>query len=192
VADLLNSSKIQTGLPQLPEGWPKELYSAAFTLYAAHHNLEVALSKYAGVDPQPSQYWSELTVDDTIYDGNMNRWYTQATEVISYGAIVSPIDSGGKTKVRNANATNNTRFACGICNTVGGAGAGDYCEVIGLRGIVSGITGMTRGTIYFLSTTNGLITNAEPVAAGNIGQVIGFAIATNRLWLNINLQFVQH
>jgi hypothetical protein len=192
VADLTNNSKVITGLPQFPEGWPKELSGAAFSVYSAIHNLETLLSKYAGVDPQPSQYWSQLALTDTIYDGNLGRWYVKANENLAYGALVSPFLVGAELQVRNANATDNTRWACGICNVPTGVLAGDYLEVIGLRGLVQGVGGLTKGTRYFLSTVNGLVTNAEPVAAGNIGQVVGFALAADRLWMDINLQFIQH
>lgn len=188
----IQSSKININLSQTPEDVPKELFNPFFRVYNAIQSLAAALSKYAGVDQEPTDYWGQLTVDDSIFAGNMNRWYVKANENIGYGSVVSAIFTAGTLQVRNANATDNTRPACGICNTVGGVIAGNFCEVLLGTGMSAGIAGMTPGTRYFLSTTNGLITNVAPVAAGNIEQVVGLALAANRILMNLNFAWVQH
>ncbi len=189
---IIQSSKINLGLPQIPEGVPPELFSQFLLLYNATRNLANALSLYGGVDAQPSDFWSQLTVDDTIFDGNLNRWYVKANEAVSFGEVVSPILSGAELQVRLANATNNTRWACGIVNTVGITPIGSFCEVIVGRGMVTGISGMVAGSRYWLSTTNGAIANTPAVAAGNIEQYAGFALASNRLLFDLSGNFIQH
>jgi len=186
-------SKIQTGLPQFPEGVPKELFSQFFNIYTAIQNLARQLSTYAGVDQQDTSVWNQVTIDDTILVGGMQRWYVIQYEALTFGQVVSPILDAGTLKVRKANATNNTKPACGIVissNHISAIGA--YCEVgIGI-GLVTGISGMVAGTRYFLSTTDGLVSNTAPVAAGNIEQVVGWAMASNRLFMNLNMAWIQH
>lgn len=187
-----NASKVNSGLPQLPEGVPPELYAHFVSLYNAIHNLERMISQYAGVDQSDSSIWNQLTIDDTIFAGNLNRWYVRANEAVSFGQVVSPILVGAELQVRKANATDNTKPAIGIVNSVNPVAAGDFCEVIIANGLISGISGLTAGTRYFLSTSNGLITNVAPVAAGNIEQVVGFALASNRLYMKLDWGWVQH
>jgi hypothetical protein len=186
---IVSGSKISTGLPQMPEGVPQQLYTHFFAVYNAIHNLERFISLYGGVDAQPSDLWSQLTVDDSIFDGNLNRWYVPAYEILSYGQAVSPILDSGVLKVRLANATNNTKWCCGFVNSVGSFAAGEYVEVL-TRGLIAGVSGMTVGSRYWLSTTNGSITNVAPAASGNIQQVVGFAMASNRLLCNLDSYFI--
>lgn len=188
---LIIQSKINVGLPQTPEGVPPELFSHFLQIYQAFSNLQQALSQYAGVDPAPSDWWSQLTPDDTFFDGNLNRLIVKANENIGFGQVVSPINVAGELQVRLANATNNTRWACGFSTTPGTVLAGSMLE-IKTRGYIDGIAGMVVGSRYWLSTTNGAIQNVAPVAAGTIEQVVGWAIRGSRLAANLDSYFVQH
>ncbi len=122
----------------------------------------------------------------------MGRLYAKASENIAFGAVISIYVSGGVLRVRNANATDNSRPGLGWCSTSGGIASGAFGEVIIGPSLCTAISGMTIGTRYFLDTTNGQVVNAEPVAAGNIGQALGIAIAANRLYMLPSLQWVQH
>lgn len=186
-----NNSLIATGLSLFPEGVPAELFSSFQTVYSAIHNLERLLSLYGGVDSQPSSDWPQLVVDQTFFDGNLNRLVLKANEAISFGQVVAPILSGGEMQLRLANATNNTRWACGISITQGTIPIGSFVEVK-TRGIFDGIGGMISGNRYWLSTVAGAVQNAPAVAAGNIEQIAGWAIASNRLICNFDSYFVQH
>lgn len=191
MASIQNNSLITTGLPLFPEGVPKELFSSFQTVYAAIHNLEKLLSLYSGVDSQPSDDWPQLTIDQTFFDGNLNRLVLRANEAISFGQVVTPILVGTEIQLRLANATNNTRWACGISVTGGTVPIGSFVE-IKTRGVFTGISGMIAGSRYWVSTVSGIIQNAPPVAAGNIEQVAGWAIASNRLICNFDSFYVQH
>lgn len=189
---IIEQSKIITGLPQLPgDGVPRELYTEFQLLYNAIKALQNALSLFAGVDPQPQDVWSQLPLDTTMYEGNLARWYIEATEPINFGQAVSPIISGGQLKVRLANATDNTKWCAGFSNTLGTTPTGSFLEVLP-RGYITGISGMNAGQRYFLSTTSGVITNVAPVAAGNIEQVVGFAMSSTRLFSNLAPEWIQH
>jgi len=186
----VEGSRIETGLPSTPEGVPQELFTHFFAIYNAIHNLERLVATYTGADEQFSSL-DQITVDDTIFDGNLNRWYAVANENLNFGQAVSPILVAGDLQVRLANAVNNTKWCCGFVNSVGSHNAGETIE-IRTRGLISGVSGLTPGARYWLSTTNGLITNVAPVAAGNIEQVVGFALETTRLLCNLDSYYVQH
>lgn len=189
---IVNSSKIQTGLPQFPDGIPSELQPAFIQIYNAIQNLSKAVSLYAGVDQQPSDWWSQLTLDDSLFAQNMNRVYLKCNEAIPYGGMVSPILVGTELQMRLANATNNTRFAVGMCSTENGKAAGEFAEFMMGYGLVTGIIGMTTGARYWLNTVNGQIVAAPAVGAGNIEQYIGWAMSPSRLFMSISGNFIQH
>lgn len=188
-----SGSKIILGLPQLPEGVPPELFNQFFTIYNAIQNLLRYVSQYAGIDAQTTDVWSQLSVDDTVWQINPTRIYLPQFESLAFGNAVALILDAGVLKVRKANATNNTKPCIGFVSSSNHtAGAGNFCEVTMSVGMLTGLAGMVAGTRYFLSTTDALITNVAPVAAGNIEQVVGVALASNRLLMNIDLAWIQH
>lgn len=184
----VESSRVNAGLPTFPENVPQELFNSFFTVYNAIKNLERAISLYAGVDPQPEDRWSQVSVDDTIHDGNLNRWYAKANEILNFGQAVSPILVGSELQVRLANASTVAKWCCGFVNSVGSFGAGQYVEVL-TRGLIVGVSGMVTGNRYWLSTTNGAVQNAAPAGSGNIQQVLGFALSPTRLLSNPSFYF---
>ncbi len=189
---MINNSLINSGLPQLPEGVPNEAYNHFVQIYNAIHKLEALVSQYTGCDGQDPLIWSQVTAEASVLSGNMNRFYLQAFEPLAYGNCVSLYNDAGVGKFRKANATNNTKPAFGFVNSPASVVAGDYVEVIGGVGLLQSVGGLTPGTRYFLSTTDGVITNGAPVAAGNIEQVLGVAITASRLFINISPFWIQH
>lgn len=57
-------------------------------------------------------------------------------------------------------------------------------------GEVTGLAGLTAGSVYFLSTTAGAITATPPATTGNVVQKIGVARSATVLALHIDLNFV--
>lgn len=161
-------------------------------IYNAFQQLQLAVHNYLGVGQQLQSLWPQLSYLQTLHQFSATRFYCQADEAIIYGAAVNLFSSGGVLKARNANATNNTKQAHGFCTAIDGAAADDYIETILFRGVITGFTGLTQGSRYFLSTSNGLITTVKPVAAGNIEQVLGIALDTTALLYDFGLDFVQH
>lgn len=187
------SSKIITGLSQLPEGAPPELFQQFTQLYNAIQNICKQISQFTGIDQQPSDVWSQLSLDDTIFGAAPARLYVKQNEALSFGHCASPILVGTELQVRFANATNNTRPAIGfVTSTDHIPSVGAFCEITLLQGLITGVNAMLVPNRYFLSTTNGLITNVAPVAAGNIEQVVGWALAGNRLIMNVDQAWIQH
>lgn len=188
-----NYSKISIGLPQSPEGVPQELFVPLFQVYAAIQNLRQFLATYTGADELAQDLWPQVTVDETLWPGNLRRWYTKQNEAINFGSVVSPILVGSEMRVRLANATDNTRPAVGICTSNDHTpGVGNFCEITIGDGFIASIAGMTPGQRYWLSTVSGVISNVPAVAAGNIEQYVGWAMAANRLVMSINGNFIQH
>jgi hypothetical protein len=144
----------------------------------------LAFNQYVGVSPWPIGDWASLDPSTTCYPQFHRRIYAVAAEAINFGAMVSIIDVGGVLNMRNANATDNTKLCAGYCSTGGGVLAGAVGEFIVGSGIIA-VSGLVRGTPYWLATSNGQITPARPTAAGTIAQYIGIALSTTLLLTNI-------
>lgn len=186
------SSPLNLFIPVTFDDAPPEVAGYLNQILNSLRLLQAALTQYTGAAQYPSTDWQYLAPEDTVQIGNLGRLYAKASEAIAYGAVISIENVAGVMKIRNANATDNTRPGLGWCSTVGGIASGDFGEVIIGPSLCTAISGMTIGTRYFLDTTNGLVVNAEPAAAGNIGQALGIALAANRLYFMPSLQWVQH
>jgi hypothetical protein len=169
------------GLPQFPTNTDPKIEPDLRDIYNAIRTLSDQLGQFGGFEEVYDVYKQVANVDYTA-GPYKRRVYCKALEAMPYGAIVSLIDSGGTLKAQYANATNATRPGYGINNTPGTCAIGDTIEVALPGCYVTSIGGLTRGQRYFLSTTNGLITNAAPAVAGNVVEVIGFALETNVLY----------
>lgn len=186
------SSPLNLFIPQNFDDAPPEVAGYLNQILNSMRLLQFGFNTYAGAQQQDSTVWPYVTPQQTVLVGNMGRLYAVASEAIAYGAVISITVSGGALRVRNANATDNTRPCLGWCSTVGGIGSGAYGEVIVGPSLCSVITGLTIGSRYFLSTTNGLVIAAEPVAAGNIGQALGIALGASLLYFLPSLQWTQY
>jgi len=186
------NSPINTNLPLSVDEAPKEIRGYLQGIYNALQQLQIAFNTYTGAGQPVADLWSVITPEDTVIVGNMNRLFGLASETISFGAAVNIYNNVGVLTLRNANATNNTKPCHAWCSTTGGIANGSYGEVQIGSSLCTGIGGLTIGTRYFLSTTNGLITATSPVAVGNIGQVVGYAVGGTRLVFNPNQQWTQY
>jgi hypothetical protein len=171
------------GLPQFPTNVDSRIEPDLRDIYNAIRTFSDQIGQYGGFEEALEVY---KNADNVTYTAGpyKRRVYCEALEAMPYGSIVHLLDSGGELKARYANATDDTRVAFGINNTPGVCNIGDTIEVALPGCYVTSIGGLTRGVIYYLSTTNGLITNAPPGAVGNIIQSIGFALAENVLYVS--------
>lgn len=101
-----------------------------------------------------------------------------ATEDIAAGAIVSIWSSGGTGKMRNADATADGKRADGFVVAAVSSGANGTFHT---DGIITGLSGLTPGAIYYITTTPGTISVTAPSTAGNIVMIAGKAISTTEL-----------
>jgi hypothetical protein len=101
-----------------------------------------------------------------------------ASENLSAGQLVNIFDDSGTVKVRKADASNG-RVAHGFVlqSVTSGGNATVYME-----GTISGLSGLTVGTYYFLSaTTPGSVSATPPSTAGQYAQIIGYAVSTTEI-----------
>lgn len=113
-----------------------------------------------------------FTTPDSRPDAGTTGYIAGEAITVTDVMFVNLYDSGGGVmKFRKANATNNTKPCHGfILETVA---LGDSVAVYELRGqTIDGVSGVTPGTIYYLSTTGGGRTTTPTRATGNIIQQI--------------------
>lgn len=177
--------------PPLPSNVPQPVVDAFEDIYLIMNNLANAFVTLAGAGPRLTREWPILANDPTtVLAGNVNRIYVRAFEVIAYGELITFGVDAGELVVKLASATDNSRPAVGFCNTTTGAAIGDVVEYIIGHGLLPA-SGLTPGAHYFLSTTPGFLSAVPAVAAGNIEQYIGVALAADRLYLNTSY-WIQH
>lgn len=167
-------------LPQLPVNTDPKIEPDLRDIYNSLRTLSYLLGQYGGFESADDglNTLAQVAVTAGVYK---RRVYCQATEVMPHGAVVNLFDSGGLA-ARFANATNNTRPCYGVNNTPGTCAIGDTIEVALPGCYVTSIAGLTPGVRYFLSTVDGLITNAVPGVVGNVQQALGFALTANMLF----------
>jgi hypothetical protein len=182
------SSKIITGLPQIPpDGTPPELYDLFFLVFRAIQQLQLGVSKYAGIDPEAQEYWSSLIHQDTLLEANLIKMYPIASVPMARGQLANLYSDAGILKARLARADTMATMAHGVVNS--SAAAGEQFELWWMRGCSDAFSGMAVGTQYWLSpSVAGAVTATRPVAIGEIVQSIGFSLTATLLQLDINSQ----
>lgn len=95
-----------------------------------------------------------------------------ASEDLDAGNQVNLWNDGGTLKARKANATDASKPSHGFVNE--SVTSGNNATVLH-DGAVAGLSSLTPGADYFLSTTGGAVTATAPSATGNVIQPIGFA-----------------
>jgi hypothetical protein len=101
-----------------------------------------------------------------------------SSENLTAGAMVNLWLDTGVLKVRKADATAAGKEADGFVLTAVTAPA---AVDVFTDGTVSGLTGLTMGSQYFLAITAGAVVAAPPSAAGNIVQSVGKATSATTL-----------
>lgn len=181
------------GVPDTPPAdLPEEMKGLFVIVYNGFLQIQQAMHQYLGIGQQLQTLWSQLRYDQTLHAASPTRLYAKAFQTIPYGNAINLFVDAGILKIRLANATNNTKPCHGFCTTAAGIATDAFGEVILLHGLLTGVSGLTLGTRYFLSTSDGLVTAVAPVAAGNIEQAVGFAMDTSAFLFDLNFQFIQH
>jgi len=101
-----------------------------------------------------------------------------ASENLSAGNIVNVYTDSGASKARKADATTAGKEATGfvLASVTSGNPATVYVEQK-----ITGLTGLTPGAMYWLSTTAGAATATAPSGSGNVNQRIGRALSATVL-----------
>jgi len=105
-----------------------------------------------------------------------------ASENLAAGNFVNVFNDAGTTKVRKADATVAGKEANGF--VLSAVTAGNDATVY-FEGTNNQLSGLTGGTMYFLSTTAGGVTSTAPSGSGNIVQKVGRALSATE----INVEF---
>ena len=174
-----NTFSSNLGLPAIPDTQDTALYMQLFRIYNAINALAYNLDKYTGAVAQPQGDWSTATPNSSVISQNFNRLYVPFANNIGLGACVNLYNNGGVLTAKFAKADATANLARAYCSTPGGVLAGAFGEVI-LQGLHPYLSGLTPGTLYYLSATSttGQITNVAPA----IAQAVGFALSTTALW----------
>lgn len=106
----------------------------------------------------------------------------QASEAISAGNIVNLYTSGGAARIRKANATDISKPANAFAPAAISSGASGAIYFVGQ--IITGLTSLTPGTVYYLDTTGGALTATPPSSVGNGVQQVGIALSATTLLFN--------
>jgi hypothetical protein len=103
-----------------------------------------------------------------------------SSENLTAGNLVNVWNDAGTMKVRKADATTSAKRSDGyvLANVTSPANALIYHD-----GLISGLTGLTLGARYYLSTTPGgvVVEASTGVASGNLVQYIGIARSTTEI-----------
>jgi hypothetical protein len=100
-----------------------------------------------------------------------------ASGSIAAGDLVNVFDSSGP-KVRKADATTAGKEAIGF---VLSAFSDAETALVYFEGNITGLSGLTPGTRYYLSSTAGQMTATPLTATGNVSQYVGMATSTTTL-----------
>jgi hypothetical protein len=167
-----------SAIPEIDQTKYPDIWNDNLRLRNGIKLLQGVLDQYSGALGEDPAFWNQQpNPANWIRVQNLTRVYGLASEAISAGAVVNFWDNSGVLGVRNANASAAGKAAHAFCTTATAAGA--YGEFI-LQGACFLIGGLTIGTTYYMSNTNGLLA-AGP---GTIVQRVGYAIGTNILIFN--------
>lgn len=99
-----------------------------------------------------------------------------ASASIAAGALVNIYDNAGTANIRPADNTSSSTPANAFApSAISSAASG---IVVPFHGPISGLSGLTPGTNYFLGTSGGLTTTA-PSTSGDVIQTVGIAITAS-------------
>jgi hypothetical protein len=173
-------------LPALPEAAMKnDAYQDLASLFNTLRNLGTQVAQSNGIVQVPIAYRNVENLSITA--GAKHRAYlTAGVDIPGYNLVNFYLDAG-ITKVRLADADNTTLPAHGMSGPAATA-TGDICEVLLPGSLIQGFVGLTIGTIYYTSTSAGLMQATNPATTGNLVQAVGVAITPTDLFMNLSYQ----
>lgn len=163
-----------TAIPEFSQSDYPQIYVDSIRIRNGIKILQAVLDNYTGALGEDPAYWSQVEAGSWDRIARLTRIYAKATENIAAGAVVNFHDNGGTLGVRNANGSVAGKSAHAWSG--GAVTSGAYGEFF-REGVCYLIGSLTIGTTYYLSGTNGLISNVP----GTIPQRVGYAIGTNTL-----------
>lgn len=110
-----------------------------------------------------------------------------ASEAITAGSLINMYNNLGTLNIRNANATDNTKPFQGfiLSNVAESASVNVYFP----GNVITGLSGLTPGSNYYLSkVAGGIVTDVSGYSGGNVIQYVGIALSATQLFVG-NPQF---
>lgn len=172
-------SSINLGIGVQPDTVNPELFRELYPIYNALRALSYALDTYTGTIIPDEAEWPLLPLQSTNRQANISVIYVKAFENISSGALCKLTVDSGELVAINANATTGDEVHC---FNAGGVTAGSFGRFYQPNCIHGGYSGLTIGTTYWLSTTDGALTATMPTTTGHIQQKVGYALSTTELF----------
>lgn len=180
------SSPIKLAIGVTPADAPKELQAALQPVYASFQTLVAAMRTYAGAGSWPNKPTNPL---ETHSDGRSCRIYTLAGEAgIVRGSVICLVSNDAnsvKAVLASATSASGRRPNGVVIDSSDNIQVGDKIEVQLLHGVVGSIGNLIPGAVYYQSTTNGVITSSAPSGTGIVAYVVGKALTTNILLLDM-------
>ena len=159
------NASIDTGLPSFPGAISDPVLQRELgKLYMAFQNMQL------GVD-------------------RLNVGLATAAATLAYGDVINVYNVAGTSTSRLASAAVGGNPGLAFCSDLQGTASGVIGEVK-YRGIISGLSGITPGAIYYLSdVTPGRMITTKPVGAGKLLQPVGIGMDTTSISFNPTLLY---
>lgn len=128
-----------------------------------------------------AQQWSTASGDPytsgTFMVSADNVTWTNVTGYDAYFSVACTVDVTGTCRLAHADTSGQwTTNVIGISSS--SAGYREGCNIV-LQGVIGGFSGLTVGSIYYLSNTNGAISTT----AGTVSKVVGLAISATQIMI---------
>ena len=176
--------RVGSGLPDMPPVPDEQLKLALRPLYQAVNDLAKQISDLTGVTFVPKE---DLQGVDPLTEHGGYRSedvILRCVETIQYGSIISTV-GGGTVSVRLASASDTDKPPRGVCVERSGGLANEYVRVRLFRGLVTDLTGLLPGRMYYLWDA-GQITSTVPTSP-RYAVKVGLALSESELLVDIPL-----
>lgn len=176
------------GLPEQPETNNNELYNELIKIYGAVRSLAYILDSYTGALPLDESSPNSLALSESHRSNRVQKLYLEATENISFGHVVKFVTSGPEVKIAKAvNTDGITGYVVAYCSALTGITSGTKGEITMGPCLHPFFTGLTPGSVYYLSEGPGLLTATVPTVPGRLIQPVGICLKADTLFFNPKL-----
>ena len=141
----------------------------------------------AGINDKMSHSEPQLTGDMDLNSNGIGEIFTAATGNTFAAGDVGYLNSSGEMVLTDASALGTCDGVIGMSIGAVSPGATGFFVLLGL---VSGLSGLTAGSVYWLSETAGAITTTAPTTASAGVRKVGVAVSTTALMFNPSMTIV--
>jgi hypothetical protein len=177
---------VNLGLAASPDVEDKRLFAEFTRIYNAITAVARALDSYTGALQANPADWPDIGTSEVLLH-RLAKIYPIFDSAVLPGAMINVYNVAGVLHARLASAADGTKPARGFSTAAVTLGAVGEVFLFGLN---THISGLTPGTLYYLSSTSltGQIVPAAPAVVGNLVQPVGFALSDTVLFFNPTLE----